>query len=128
MMVQRLEIDIFAARGTKCHEAVQEVQLEAQSWYAKASAVVEDRGWAKLGLGNSRTEEMKGWAKFLPVLQECLFAMRTVVAFGGEHKELQRFKVALIQARRGGVPRYSAGSFLFKTGLSFVSYKLIQII
>lgn len=40
-------------------KAVQEVQMESQSWYAKASAVVE----------------------------ECLFAMRTVVAFGGEHKE-----------------------------------------
>ena len=56
-------------------KAVQEVQAESQSWYAKASAVVE----------------------------ECLFAMRTVVAFGGEKKELERFKVALIQARRGGV-------------------------
>ncbi|CAK9118157.1 unnamed protein product [Durusdinium trenchii] len=29
--------------------------------------------------------------------------MRTVVAFGGEHKELQRFSQALVQARRGGV-------------------------
>ena len=29
--------------------------------------------------------------------------MRTVVAFGGEKKELARFKVALVQARRGGV-------------------------
>jgi len=56
-------------------KAVQEVQMESQSWYAKASAVVE----------------------------ECLFAMRTVVAFGGEHKELQRFQGALVQARRGGV-------------------------
>ena len=32
--------------------------------------------------------------------------MRTVVAFGGEHKELQRFQGALVQARRGGVPRW----------------------
>eukprot|EP00438_Fugacium_kawagutii_P033769 Skav231819 [mRNA] locus=scaffold640:55022:69687:+ [translate_table: standard] len=29
--------------------------------------------------------------------------MRTVVAFGAEHKELERFKAALIQARHGGV-------------------------
>ena len=29
--------------------------------------------------------------------------MRTVVAFGGEHKELDRFGRALVQARRGGV-------------------------
>eukprot|EP00434_Breviolum_minutum_P006015 symbB.v1.2.005301.t1/scaffold283.1/size308953/2 len=56
-------------------KAVQEVQMESQSWYAKASAVVE----------------------------ECLFAMRTVVAFGGERKELDRFGAALVQARRGGV-------------------------
>ena len=56
-------------------KAVQEVQMESQSWYAKASAVVE----------------------------ECLFAMRTVVAFGGERKELERFGAALVQARRGGV-------------------------
>eukprot|EP00435_Cladocopium_sp_Y103_P015985 s2734_g3.t4 len=63
-------------------QAVQEVQMESQSWYAKASAVVEDRRAS---------------------VYECLFAMRTVVAFGGEHKELQRFQGALVQARRGGV-------------------------
>ncbi|CAJ1449438.1 unnamed protein product, partial [Effrenium voratum] len=56
-------------------KAVQEVQLESQSWYAKASAVVE----------------------------ECLYAMRTVVAFGGERKELKKFGDALVQTRKGGV-------------------------
>ena len=56
-------------------KAVQEIQNESQSWYAKASAVVE----------------------------ECLHAMRTVVAFGGEHRELKKFSAALIQTRRGGV-------------------------
>ena len=38
-----------------------------------------------------------------PSPKECLFAMRTVVAFGGERKELDRFGAALVQARRGGV-------------------------
>lgn len=56
-------------------KAVQEVQLESQSWYAKAAAVVE----------------------------ECLYAMRTVVAFGGEKRELARFGEAVEQTRKGGV-------------------------
>jgi len=56
-------------------KAVQEIQNESQSWYAKASAVVE----------------------------ECLHAMRTVVAFGGEHRELKKFSAALVETRRGGV-------------------------
>jgi len=56
-------------------KAIQEIQLESQSWYSKAASVVE----------------------------ECLYAMRTVVAFGGEHRELQKFQHALIQTRHGGV-------------------------
>ncbi|OLP94424.1 Multidrug resistance protein 1 [Symbiodinium microadriaticum] len=56
-------------------QAVQEIQNETQSCYAKASAVVE----------------------------ECLHAVRTVVAFGGEHRELKKFSVAVVEARRGGV-------------------------
>ena len=56
-------------------KVVQESQSEAQGWYAKAAAVVE----------------------------ECLYAVRTVVAFGGEFRELEKFGKALVQARRGGV-------------------------
>ncbi|CAL1142099.1 unnamed protein product [Cladocopium goreaui] len=56
-------------------KAVQEIQMESQSWYAKAATVVE----------------------------ECLYSMRTVVAFGGEFKELSKFQAAVVQARRGGV-------------------------
>ena len=56
-------------------QAVQEIQNESQSWYAKASAVVE----------------------------ECLHAMRTVVAFGGEHREIKKFAAAVVETRRGGV-------------------------
>ena len=29
--------------------------------------------------------------------------MRTVEAFGGEHRELKKFSAALVQTRRGGV-------------------------
>jgi len=56
-------------------KAVQEIQNESQSWYAKAAAIVE----------------------------ECLYAMRTVVAFGGEQRELKKFSAALVETRRGGV-------------------------
>eukprot|EP00439_Symbiodinium_sp_Y106_P024056 s2066_g2.t3 len=55
-------------------KAIQEIMLESQSWYAKASGIVE----------------------------ECLYAMRTVVAFGGEHRELKKFAEALVNTRRGG--------------------------
>lgn len=37
----------------------------------------------------------------LPRRQECLFAMRTVVAFGGEKRELEKFTKAVAQARSG---------------------------
>jgi hypothetical protein len=33
--------------------------------------------------------------------QECLYSMRTVVAFGGEFRELTKFQAAVVQARRG---------------------------
>mmetsp|Transcript_57302 Transcript_57302/g.101615 ORF Transcript_57302/g.101615 Transcript_57302/m.101615 type:complete len:1276 (+) Transcript_57302:45-3872(+) len=56
-------------------KAIAEIMLESQSWYGKAAAVVE----------------------------ECLYSMRTVVAFGGEHRELKKFTEAVLEARRGGV-------------------------
>mmetsp|Transcript_27047 Transcript_27047/g.62521 ORF Transcript_27047/g.62521 Transcript_27047/m.62521 type:complete len:1278 (+) Transcript_27047:121-3954(+) len=55
--------------------AIQEVQAETQGWYRKAAVVVE----------------------------ECLFAFRTVVAFGGERRELKTFENAVEQTRKGGV-------------------------
>lgn len=54
---------------------VQQTQSETQGWYGKAAAVVE----------------------------ECLYAVRTVVAFGGEFRELDKFGRALVHTRRGGV-------------------------
>merc|ERR1719469_500549 len=37
------------------------------------------------------------------VIEECLFAIRTVVAFGGEQRELARYGHAIELARKGGV-------------------------
>ncbi|OLQ10644.1 Multidrug resistance protein 1 [Symbiodinium microadriaticum] len=66
----------FMAMGTYfVGQAVAEVQMESQGWYAKAASVVE----------------------------ECLYGMRTVVSFGSEQKELERFSIAVAQTRRGGI-------------------------
>lgn len=53
--------------------AMQEVAMETQSWYAQAAAVVE----------------------------ETLFAVRTVVAFGGERKALAKYEAAVKKAQAG---------------------------
>eukprot|EP00403_Amphidinium_massartii_P018274 CAMPEP_0178429642 /NCGR_PEP_ID=MMETSP0689_2-20121128/30907_1 /TAXON_ID=160604 /ORGANISM="Amphidinium massartii, Strain CS-259" /LENGTH=1274 /DNA_ID=CAMNT_0020051469 /DNA_START=66 /DNA_END=3890 /DNA_ORIENTATION=- len=55
--------------------AIQEMQQESQGWYKQAATVVE----------------------------ECLFAFRTVVAFGGEKRELKTFEYAVEMTRKGGV-------------------------
>ncbi|CAK9090245.1 ATP-dependent translocase ABCB1 (ATP-binding cassette sub-family B member 1) (Multidrug resistance protein 1) (P-glycoprotein 1) (Phospholipid transporter ABCB1) (CD antigen CD243) [Durusdinium trenchii] len=66
----------FMALGTYfVGKAVAQVQMESQGWYGKAASVVE----------------------------ECLHGMRTVVAFGGEQKELEKFSHAVAQTRKGGV-------------------------
>jgi len=54
-------------------KAVQEVAQESQSWYAQAAAVVE----------------------------ETLFALRTVVAFGGERKAIEQYGAAVKRAQMG---------------------------
>jgi len=54
-------------------KAVQEVAQESQSWYAQAAAVVE----------------------------ETLFALRTVVAFGGERKAIEQYGSAVRKAQMG---------------------------
>lgn len=35
------------------------------------------------------------------MVEECLYAVRTVVAFGGEFRELDKFGRALVHTRRG---------------------------
>jgi ATP-binding cassette subfamily B (MDR/TAP) protein 1 len=55
--------------------AMEAVAGETQGWYAKAAAVVE----------------------------ESLFALRTVVAFGGERRELENYTKAVTEAKKGAM-------------------------
>lgn len=58
------------------------------------------------------TNETQGaYTKAATVVEECLYAVRTVVSFGGEKRELARYSLAVEAARRGGV------MVRFKTGL-----------
>jgi ATP-binding cassette subfamily B (MDR/TAP) protein 1 len=78
--------------------AMQDVQLETQSWYAKASAVAE----------------------------ETFYAMRTVVAFGGEPREIEKYSSAVTKARWGGVKNnIKIGAGLgYTMGVCFLAYAL----
>jgi len=77
---------------------IEELQTETQSWYKKAATVVE----------------------------ECLFAFRTVVAFGGEKRELKSFQDAVEQTRKGGVKQgFKLGAGLGYTMMvEFLGYAL----
>lgn len=81
-------------------KSVQDVQYESQSWYAQAAAVVE----------------------------ESLYAMRTVVAMGGEKQELQAYTAALREARLGGVANHVetglGGAFLMAVCTLFYALTL----
>ena len=56
-------------------QAYKQVQMESQAWYSKSASVVE----------------------------ECLYGIRTVVAFGGEQRELARFTSAVTLTRKAGI-------------------------
>nr|QFU47755.1 P-glycoprotein [Palaemon carinicauda] len=49
--------------------------------------------------------EMKEYARAGSIAEEVLSAIRTVVAFGGEHKEVERFNNNLIYAKQAGIKR-----------------------
>lgn len=49
--------------------------------------------------------EMKEYAKAGSIAEEVISAIRTVVAFGGEAKEVERYDANLVHARRAGVKR-----------------------
>mmetsp|Transcript_3666 Transcript_3666/g.8531 ORF Transcript_3666/g.8531 Transcript_3666/m.8531 type:complete len:1275 (-) Transcript_3666:341-4165(-) len=83
-------VPLMAAGMTVMGQAVQEVANETQSWYAKAAAQVE----------------------------ECLYALRTVVAFGGERKEIAHYEEAVVRARKGAVRNYYKTSF----GLGYIEF------
>ncbi len=67
-------------------------------------------------------EEQKEYASAGAVAEEVLSAIRTVISFGGEFKELARYDVNLKQARRLGLKKgVSVGvSFGFVFFLFFV--------
>lgn len=74
-LVMCATIPLLMLAGLARGRAVKSKLNETQSWYAKAGAVVE----------------------------ECLYAIRTVVSFGGEHREIEKYSKAVVQARKGGV-------------------------
>ncbi|XP_037800229.1 ATP-dependent translocase ABCB1-like [Penaeus monodon] len=49
--------------------------------------------------------EMKEYAKAGSIAEEVISAIRTVVAFGGEAKEVERYDANLVHAKRAGVKR-----------------------
>merc|ERR1711988_1778287 len=60
------------------------------------------------------TQETQGaYAKAATIVEEVLHAIRTVVAFGGERRELARYADAVGAARWGGI------KIRVKTGLGF---------
>ncbi|KAG8193490.1 hypothetical protein JTE90_023740 [Oedothorax gibbosus] len=50
-------------------------------------------------------EESKAYAAAGAIAEEALSSIRTVIAFGGEHKEMQRYDKLLIPARRKGIKK-----------------------
>lgn len=79
-------------------KALRQVQHESQGWYSKASMVVE----------------------------ECLHAIRTVVAFGKESSELEKFSSAVNMAKKGGITNgFKIGAGMGYTyAVVFFSYAL----
>jgi ATP-binding cassette subfamily B (MDR/TAP) protein 1 len=73
-------------------------------------------------------ESQGGYAAAAAVMDECLFAIRTVVTFGSERRELTRFTRAVEVARKSGVKNrasmgfgfgYFMGTMLASYGLAF---------
>lgn len=53
------------------------------------------------------------------MVEECLYAVRTVVAFGGEFRELDKFGRALVHTRRGEVGSRFSKTKIVTTGWWF---------
>eukprot|EP00928_Gymnodinium_smaydae_P031027 TRINITY_DN22912_c0_g1_i1.p1 TRINITY_DN22912_c0_g1~~TRINITY_DN22912_c0_g1_i1.p1 ORF type:complete len:1253 (-),score=215.99 TRINITY_DN22912_c0_g1_i1:128-3886(-) len=71
-------------------EAIEQIANESQGWYAQAAALVE----------------------------ECLFALRTVVAFGSERREIERYTFAVKNARAKSKITYYKVAF----GMGFIEF------
>lgn len=76
---------------------------------------------------SSLTEnELKAYAKAGGVAEEVFSSIRTVMAFGGQHKEIDRFQENLVYARKAGIKRGMAtgvGAGLV-WGIIYASYAL----
>nr|QCO69319.1 ABCB1 [Prorocentrum lima] len=48
-------------------------------------------------------ERQGAYGRAATLIDEVLFAVRTVVSFGGEHRELGRYRAGVEEARRGGI-------------------------
>ena len=73
------------------------------------------------------TNELKTYAKAGGVAEEVFSSIRTVVAFNGQQKEIDRFQKNLAFARKAGIKRglvTGVGSGLM-LGISFASYALV---
>jgi ATP-binding cassette subfamily B (MDR/TAP) protein 1 len=97
-LVMSATLPLLAVGGTVMGIAMQEVLMETQGWYGKAAAIVE----------------------------ETFYAMRTVIAFGGESREIAKYKLNINKARWGGVKNNAKmGLGLgYTMGIFFLSYAL----
>uniref|UniRef100_F7E6I9 Phosphatidylcholine translocator ABCB4 n=1 Tax=Ornithorhynchus anatinus TaxID=9258 RepID=F7E6I9_ORNAN len=60
--------------------------------------------WAKI-LSSFTDQELKAYAKAGAVAEEVLSAIRTVIAFGGQKKELERYNKNLEEAKKVGIKK-----------------------
>mmetsp|Transcript_51793 Transcript_51793/g.80916 ORF Transcript_51793/g.80916 Transcript_51793/m.80916 type:complete len:1310 (-) Transcript_51793:206-4135(-) len=76
---------------------------------------------------NDILQETQGsYAQAAKVVEEVLFAVRTVVAFGGEAREVERFRKFVDKARTGGIQnRFRVGAGMGYTwGFMFLTYAI----
>jgi len=73
-LILSISLPLMGGGAALMDKSIQDIQLEKQGSYASAAAVIE----------------------------EVLFAVRTVVAFGGETREIARFQKQAERARKGG--------------------------
>ncbi|XP_007954825.2 ATP-dependent translocase ABCB1 [Orycteropus afer afer] len=81
--------------------------------------------WAKL-LSSFTDKELLAYAKAGSVAEEVLAAIRTVIAFGGQKKELERYNRNLEEAKRIGIKKAITANISFGAAflLIYASYAL----
>jgi ATP-binding cassette subfamily B (MDR/TAP) protein 1 len=91
-------LPFIAVGGVAMGVAMEDVMKETQSWYGKAASVAE----------------------------ETFYAMRTVVAMGGEYYEIGRYSNAVGNARKGGIKNQAkiGVGMGYTMGMCFLTYAL----